>query len=237
MNDRRRSTGLTTLRGPARERHERRRPRHAARVGEGAAASTARGRCASALQPGIAAAQHGFAVDPTFFDQTDEAKAIFADFPATAALYLDPDGSPRDVGTVISNPDLARTYALHRPQGPRRALLGPARAGDRRHRQAPAAAPGLDARRCAPASWSSSDLARYKAIDRDPTHIGYRGLDVYGMAPPSSAAARPSARSSTSSRAIRPRRDAARAARCTTTSRPRGWPTPTAARTSATPAT
>jgi gamma-glutamyltranspeptidase/glutathione hydrolase len=31
-----------------------------------------------------------------------------------------------------------------------------------------------------------SDLAAYKALDRDPTHIGYRGLDVYGMAPPSS---------------------------------------------------
>ena len=30
-----------------------------------------------------------------------------------------------------------------------------------------------------------SDLAAYKAIDRDPTHIGYRGLDIYGMAPPS----------------------------------------------------
>ena len=31
-----------------------------------------------------------------------------------------------------------------------------------------------------------ADLAAYEAIDRDPTHIGYRGLDVYGMAPPSS---------------------------------------------------
>ena len=31
-----------------------------------------------------------------------------------------------------------------------------------------------------------SDLAAYEAVDRDPTHIGYRGLDVYGMAPPSS---------------------------------------------------
>jgi gamma-glutamyltranspeptidase/glutathione hydrolase len=31
-----------------------------------------------------------------------------------------------------------------------------------------------------------SDLAAYKAIDREPTRIGYRGLDVYGMAPPSS---------------------------------------------------
>src|SRR4051812_11954487 len=65
-----------------------------------------------ALQPGIATARRGFVVDPTFFAQTDAAKAIFADFPATAALYLDSDGTPRDVGTVIRNPDLARTYRL-----------------------------------------------------------------------------------------------------------------------------
>src|SRR5689334_6475904 len=42
-----------------------------------------------ALKPGIDAAKHGFVVDPTFFSQTQGAAAIFADFPATAALYLD----------------------------------------------------------------------------------------------------------------------------------------------------
>ena len=78
-----------------------------------------------ALQSGIAAAQHGFTVDQTFFNQTDEAKAIFGDFPATAALYLDPDGSPRDVGTVIRNPDLARTYALIARKGAEALYSGP----------------------------------------------------------------------------------------------------------------
>src|SRR5918911_2037216 len=67
---------------------------------------------ADALKPGIETAKRGFVVDQTFFNQTDAAKAIFADFPATAALYLDPDGTPRDVGTVIRNPDLADTYKL-----------------------------------------------------------------------------------------------------------------------------
>src|SRR3954465_6857851 len=47
-----------------------------------------------ALQSGIAAARRGFVVDKTFFDQTDAARGIFGDFPATAALYLDPDGPP-----------------------------------------------------------------------------------------------------------------------------------------------
>src|SRR3954468_3223967 len=71
-----------------------------------------------ALQPGVRAAQRGFVVDQTFYDQTDEAKGIFGDFPATAALYLDDDGSPRDVGSVIRNPDLANTYKLLAHDGP-----------------------------------------------------------------------------------------------------------------------
>ncbi len=32
----------------------------------------------------------------------------------------------------------------------------------------------------------TGDLAKYRSIDRAPTHVGYRGYDVYGMAPSSS---------------------------------------------------
>jgi gamma-glutamyltranspeptidase / glutathione hydrolase len=138
-----------------------------------------------ALVPGIAAALHGFTVDQTFFNQTNEAKAIFADFPATAALYLNPDGSPKDVGTLIRNPDLARTYALIARNGPdalysgelARAIVDtvthpPLRAGSTR-----SVRPGV---------MTLDDLAAYEPVDRDPTAIGYRGLRVYGMGPPSS---------------------------------------------------
>ena len=138
-----------------------------------------------ALQPGIAAAQHGFTVDQTFYNQTDEAKAIFADFPATAALYLDPDGSPRDVGTVIRNPDLARTYARIARQGPDALYSGPLAQAIVDTVKHPPLRPG-STRSVRPGVMELSDLAAYKALDRDPTHIGYRGLDVYGMAPPSS---------------------------------------------------
>jgi gamma-glutamyltranspeptidase/glutathione hydrolase len=37
-----------------------------------------------------------------------------------------------------------------------------------------------------PGLMQRSDLAAYDAPFREPTHVGYRGLDVYGMAPPSS---------------------------------------------------
>src|SRR3954470_24696366 len=138
-----------------------------------------------ALQPGIAAAQRGFTVDQTFYNQTDEAKAIFADFPATAALYLDPDGSPRDVGTVIRNPDLARTYALIARGGPDAFYSGPLAQAIVDTVKHPPLRPG-STRSVRPGVMELSDLAAYQALDRDPTHIGYRGLDVYGMAPPSS---------------------------------------------------
>jgi gamma-glutamyltranspeptidase / glutathione hydrolase len=37
-----------------------------------------------------------------------------------------------------------------------------------------------------PGVMTVSDLQHYKALKRDPTHVSYRGLDVYGMGPPSS---------------------------------------------------
>ena len=65
-----------------------------------------------ALQPGIRVARDGFTVDQTFVDQTTPNIDWFNDIPSTAAIYLDPDGTPRDVGSTLRNPDLARTYRL-----------------------------------------------------------------------------------------------------------------------------
>ena len=62
---------------------------------------------AQALAPAIRVARDGFVVDQTFVNQTQENLDWFNDIPATAALYLDPDGTPHDVGTVFRNPDLA----------------------------------------------------------------------------------------------------------------------------------
>ena len=59
---------------------------------------------------GIDVARDGFVVDQTFFDHTQENVDLFDDIPVHGALYLDPDGTPRDVGTVLRNPDLARAY-------------------------------------------------------------------------------------------------------------------------------
>ena len=70
-----------------------------------------------ALRPGIRVARDGFTVDSTFASQTEPNVDWFDDIPSTAAIYLDPDGTPRDVGTTLQNPDLARTYRQMRRNG------------------------------------------------------------------------------------------------------------------------
>jgi gamma-glutamyltranspeptidase/glutathione hydrolase len=137
------------------------------------------------LQPGIRAARRGFVVDQTFFDQTDAAKAIFADFPATAALYLDADGTPRDVGTVLRNPDLARTYHRLARRGANAFYRGKLARAILQTVRRPPLRPGAT-RAVRPGVMTGDDLAAYRALRRSPTRVTHAGLEIYGMAPPSS---------------------------------------------------
>jgi len=139
----------------------------------------------AALRPGIKVARKGFRVDQTFFDQTAQNTEYFDDVPSTARIYLDPDGTPRDVGSTLRNRDMARAYKRIAKRGEKGFYRGPiARATAKAAQEPPIAAdaehewrPGLLTRR---------DIASYDALSRKPTKISYRGLDVWGMGPPSS---------------------------------------------------
>jgi gamma-glutamyltranspeptidase / glutathione hydrolase len=140
---------------------------------------------ARALRSGIRVASDGFKVDGTFASQTQPNVDWFNDIPSTAAIYLDPNGTPRDVGTTLRNPDLARTYEGIANNGADWFYTGEvagAMVGAAQH--PPTAADANHAWR--PGLMKRVDLGRYRAIERAPTHIGYRGLDVFGMGPPSS---------------------------------------------------
>ena len=65
---------------------------------------------AEVFAPAIHVARHGYVIDQVWFDQVNANRDWFDDIPASAALFLDPDGTPRDVGTVFTNPALAKTY-------------------------------------------------------------------------------------------------------------------------------
>jgi gamma-glutamyltranspeptidase/glutathione hydrolase len=138
-----------------------------------------------ALRPGARVARRGFPIDPTFFNQVDAVKDWFDDVPSTAAIYLDPDGTPHDVGTTQRNPDMARAYRYIERHGAGGFYHGAiARAIVQAAEHPPIAPTANHAWR--PGLITAGDIARYRAIQRDPTHVGYRGLDVWSMGPPSS---------------------------------------------------
>ena len=140
---------------------------------------------ARALRPGIRVARDGFIVDQTFSDQTGPNVPWFDDIPSTAAIYLDPDGTPRDVGSRLQNPDMARTYRLLAREGVDAFYTGELASAMADASQHPPTASTAD-HAWRPGLMTTADLRRYRAIERRPTRIGYRGLDVWGMGPPSS---------------------------------------------------
>lgn len=137
------------------------------------------------LRAGAATAREGFVVDRTFAEQTEANVAWFDDVPSSAALFLDPDGTPRDVGTVLRNPDLARTYERIARLGPKGFYRGAVAEAMVEAVRTPPVAADAD-HRWRGGELTSADLRSYTAVERRPTRVSYRGLDVYGMAPPSS---------------------------------------------------
>jgi gamma-glutamyltranspeptidase / glutathione hydrolase len=140
---------------------------------------------ADVLQPGIHVARHGYLIDRTWFDQANAVRDWFDDVPATAALFLDPDGTPHDVGAVFTNPDLAATYERIAHLGLKgfyRGAIADALVNTADH---PTVSPTAN-HVFRPGVMTMRDLHRYAAPERAPTHVSYRGLDVYSMGPPSS---------------------------------------------------
>lgn len=137
-----------------------------------------------ALQPAIKAATRGFVVDPTFREQTLDNKERFAAFDSTSELYL-PGGDAPEVGTIIKNPDLARTYRLLARDGIEAFYNGALAEDIAEAVQAPPISD--DTELPVPVGHlSTQDLADYAVIDQAPTKVDYRGLEVFGMAPSSS---------------------------------------------------
>ena len=140
---------------------------------------------ADALAPGIHVARDGYVIDQTWYDQANAVRDWFDDVPATAALFLDPDGTPRDVGSVFTNPDLAATYERIAHLGAKgfyRGAVAAALVDTADHPPVSAAANHV----FRPGVMTMRDLHGYVAPERAPTHVSYRGLDVYSMGPPSS---------------------------------------------------
>ncbi|MDN3293977.1 gamma-glutamyltransferase [Streptomyces ficellus] len=136
------------------------------------------------LKPAERLAREGFTVDATFREQTRANEARFRDFPASAELFL-PGGRLPVVGSVMKNPDLARTYEKLGRHGAGALYRGDLARDIVRTVQDPPVREGAT-RNVRAGDLTQRDLAAYETVWRKPTKVSYRGLDVYGMAPSSS---------------------------------------------------
>ncbi|MFE3590437.1 gamma-glutamyltransferase [Streptomyces niveus] len=136
------------------------------------------------LKPAERLAKDGFTVDATFRSQTASNQARFADFPASAKLFL-PGGELPVTGSVFKNPDLARTYAELGRHGTDALYEGELARDIVRTVRTPPVDPDAT-RKVRPGDLTKADLAAYRTKRLTPTKVSYRGLDVYGMPPSSS---------------------------------------------------
>ncbi|HEU5484784.1 MAG TPA: gamma-glutamyltransferase [Microlunatus sp.] len=136
------------------------------------------------LRPAIRIAERGFVVDPTFRNQTLDNKTRFAQITPTAELFL-PGGDAPAVGSVFRNPDLTDTYREMARGGASVVYRGPIASDVVEAVTSPPKTPTAELP-VFPGLLAPSDLRAYEVIDRQPTKVRYRHLDVYGMAPSSS---------------------------------------------------
>lgn len=136
---------------------------------------------AQALEPAEVLARRGFRVDATFRSQVKQNLQRFRAFTTTRKLY----GTLPVVGSTFRNRDLASTYDLLADRGTKPFYEG--RLADQIVRAVRRPPTTKRTKLPVPRGFMRArDLARYRVVDREPSHVQYRGLDVYGMAPSSS---------------------------------------------------
>jgi gamma-glutamyltranspeptidase / glutathione hydrolase len=141
---------------------------------------------AADLQPAIGVAQSGFHVNADFVQLTQSDLPELQAYPASRKLLLTPAGQPLPVGSLLRNPDLAKTYRLLARYGPSYLYDGPLGQAIVQADDHPVVTPG-NGIVALPGIMTMKDLSAYQARVQAPTKVQYRGLDIYSMAPPSSS--------------------------------------------------
>ncbi|MEO5812310.1 MAG: gamma-glutamyltransferase [Rhodanobacter sp.] len=127
----------------------------------------------TALAPAIRIARDGFVPDPRLHAAVVEEAANLLRWPASAAKYLDSGKAPTE-GAVWRDPDQARTLELLGAHGTDGFYRGEV------------AAKLVAAVRAAGGNWTLADLEGYRAKERAPITVDYRGYRIVTAPPPSS---------------------------------------------------
>lgn len=126
------------------------------------------------MQPAIRLAQNGFEVSHITSRDIKDAYRQISRFPATEAIYLDEDGGPWEAGSILKNPDLARSLELIAAQG------------EEVFYQGEIAEKIVAAVQAEGGYLSMADFARYDIRVMKAIHGTYRGYDIYSSNLPSS---------------------------------------------------
>jgi gamma-glutamyltranspeptidase / glutathione hydrolase len=119
-------------------------------------------------------AEQGFRLDGRYAAALREQELVLGGFPGSRAVFLKPNGAPREEGEILRQPDLARTYRAIAEHGVDWFYGGPfAQATERWMKENE----GL---------LTAADFAAYHAVVREPISTTYRGCTVVSFPPPSS---------------------------------------------------
>jgi gamma-glutamyltranspeptidase/glutathione hydrolase len=134
---------------------------------------------AQLFAPAIRLAEQGFALSPRLHTVLASELHLARSCARAAELFYRPDGSPKPVGTILTNAELADTLRAIAQRGADAFYRGPIAADIVAAVRGHAGNPGLI---------DETDLARYRAIERAPLCKDYKRWRVCGMGPPSSGA-------------------------------------------------
>ncbi len=128
---------------------------------------------AQSLAPAIRYAENGFSASRRTLMGLRFRKRAYEQWPAFKKVFL-PEGKIPEIGTVIRQPDLART------------LRRLAKNGFDGFYRGQTAKLLIDGVRDAGGIWTAEDLLNYEVIEREPITFEYRGVQIISAPPPSS---------------------------------------------------
>ncbi|WP_027859210.1 gamma-glutamyltransferase [Marinobacterium jannaschii] len=134
---------------------------------------------AGLLLPAQATAQAGFAVSPRLAGAIANDKDRLSRYPDTRNYFFTPEGEPLSEGTLLKNPEYAKTLATLAREGAAAFYEGQIGRDIVNKVRSVKDNPGL---------LSRQDLANYRIKERSATCAPYRQFDICGMGPPSSGA-------------------------------------------------
>ncbi|MEV0683240.1 gamma-glutamyltransferase family protein [Nocardia sp. NPDC050378] len=131
------------------------------------------------FEPAIALADSGFEISPRLAGQIAESAKDLATDEGARAYFLEPDGSPKRTGTVLTNPAYSKTLSALATDGAEALYSGPIA-------QDIVEAAGSTAGGRTPSLLTTTDLANYEPKKRTALCTGYRKYELCGMPAPSS---------------------------------------------------